>query len=134
MLTDQGYPEDNVQVERYLHLRYEGADNAVMVPENNNSYTYLENFVARYKVEFGFALKNRARIVNDYRVHAAVPGPAPVINRLPLPTKVLPPPVLGRPRPTSRTDGRRSTSTTRDLTNPVTSSKAPPSSCRPSAR
>lgn len=97
-LTDQGYPEDDVVLERYLHLRYEGTDNAVMVPESDDGRTYLENFVARYKLEFGFALENRAVIVDDYRVRAVVPGPAPAINRAPLPTDVPPPPVLGRSR------------------------------------
>ena len=50
--------------------------------------------LARYKVVFGFALENWAVIVNNYRACAAVPGPALVINLLPLPTNVPPPPVL----------------------------------------
>ena len=67
-----------------------------MVPESDNGCTYLENFVARYKVKCGFALKNRAMIVNNYLVRAVVPVPAPVINRLPHRANVSPPPMLRR--------------------------------------
>ena len=52
VITNQGYPKDNVQVERYLHLRYKGTDNAIMVPESDDSCTYLETFVGALQGRF----------------------------------------------------------------------------------
>jgi 5-oxoprolinase (ATP-hydrolysing) len=95
-LEQQGYSRHRIVVERYVNMRYEGTDNAIMIQESNDSnqsFNFEETFRACYLREFGFALDGRNICVDDYRVRAAVPGETP--NSPP------PPPKLGVP-PTSQ--------------------------------
>ncbi|XP_055389292.1 5-oxoprolinase isoform X2 [Condylostylus longicornis] len=77
-LKQQGF--ENIILEPYLHLRYEGTDCALMcspklssnVKNTNNLFKKYGDFnvpfVERYKSEFGFVLQNRKIIVDDVRV------------------------------------------------------------------
>ncbi len=54
----QGFRDDQVKAERYLNLRYDGTDVAVMTSCLSGS-TYTEAFESAYKREFGFILEGR---------------------------------------------------------------------------
>uniref|UniRef100_A0A0C9RU22 Oplah_2 protein n=2 Tax=Fopius arisanus TaxID=64838 RepID=A0A0C9RU22_9HYME len=77
-LIHQGFSPDQIQVEYYLHLRYEGTDCALMcvpllsevkkledIPVHGD---FLSNFLERYQTEFGFTMPSRKILVNDVRV------------------------------------------------------------------
>jgi 5-oxoprolinase (ATP-hydrolysing) len=87
-LLEQGCDETLIVVERYINMRYEGTDNAIMIMESS-SMTFEEAFEALYMREFGFKLEGREILIDDYRVRALVPGDSP-------PTQDDPP-VLGSP-------------------------------------
>jgi 5-oxoprolinase (ATP-hydrolysing) len=95
-LISQGYAKDQIKVERYVNLRYEGTDNAVMIedpghsPEGNH-LPYADAFRAHYRREFGFDLEGRDILIDDYRVRAVVAGKNPDACR--------PVPDLGAPEP-----------------------------------
>jgi N-methylhydantoinase B/acetone carboxylase, alpha subunit len=97
-LINQGYKSEQIQIKRYLNLRYEGTDTALMIPEPdgkvssnslaekerlNNSKSilatkrniqtypnYVKAFRKTYRREFGFDLLGREIIVDDLRVRA----------------------------------------------------------------
>eukprot|EP00873_Tetraselmis_striata_P028673 jgi/Tetstr1/448937/TSEL_036163.t1 len=89
-LTSQGFTPSQIGAERFLNLRYDGTDVAVMVatPADGN---FKSAFDAEYKREFGFVLENRRILADDVRVRATgrslmyagseadtgVPGPMP---------------------------------------------------------
>jgi len=91
-LKKQGYDESNIVVEEYLNMRYEGTDNAIMIPKSPNS-SFEEDFLALYQREFGFVLQNRDILIDDYRVRAVVPGETlktpPTPEKLGVPTASL---------------------------------------------
>lgn len=88
-LVHQGYDKELVIVERYLNLRYQGTDNAVMIMEEPGK-SFDELFRAVYQREFGFVLEGRDILIDDYRVRSVVPGSTPTIPPLP-PNKGAPP-------------------------------------------
>ena len=47
-LVKQGYDEQDVVLERYLNMRYQGTDNAIMIQESK-TMDYDESFVAQYQ-------------------------------------------------------------------------------------
>jgi len=73
-LMAQGFPEDLISVEYFLHMRYRGTDCALMCPmettDTPEKLLFGEVFVQRYKREFGFLLQNRSIVVDDVRVRA----------------------------------------------------------------
>ena len=71
-LLKQGYVEDQIEVQRYLNLRYEGTDSAIMVqkPDEEDAPDFLQSFLKTHQREFGFVLQNRNLIVDDIRVRA----------------------------------------------------------------
>lgn len=87
-LVEQGYDESLVVVERYINMRYEGTDNAIMIKQTDGE-TFEEAFNALYMREFGFTLEGREILIDDYRVRALVIGETPVIPD--------DPPILGSP-------------------------------------
>jgi len=93
-LVDQGYDADDILIEKFLNIRYEGTDNAIMIPEMSHQ-GYGETFRAQYMREFGFNLQGRGMLIDDYRVRAVVPGPTP-----PPQPEV---PLLGAPEPRYQT-------------------------------
>lgn len=58
MAVVQGFKEEQISTERFLNLRYDGTDVAVMT-SCCSSNTYEEAFEATYKREFGFVLEER---------------------------------------------------------------------------
>lgn len=72
-LKNQGFVEQNIVCETYLHMRYDGTDCALMCSpsETGNGTKYgdfLKSFLDRYNTEFGFTIKGRKVIVDDIRV------------------------------------------------------------------
>jgi 5-oxoprolinase (ATP-hydrolysing) len=72
-LVDQGYEKATIVVEEYLNMRYEGTDNAIMIPKDDDA-PFDQAFEALYQREFGFVLQGRDICIDDYRVRAVVPG------------------------------------------------------------
>ncbi|GMH58093.1 hypothetical protein TL16_g02533 [Triparma laevis f. inornata] len=81
-LKKQGYDSENVEIHKYLNLRYEGTDTAIFTGSKSSSTfsctdfyaDYASSFSDHYQREFGFDL-NRDIIVDDYRVRCVVKGP-----------------------------------------------------------
>ena len=93
-LKKQGYSEDSIVIEKYLNMRYQGTDNAIMIRESSNSNVplpYAQTFVEQYHREFGFVLEGRDILIDDFRVRAIVPGSTPA--------PPAPVPALGSPPP-----------------------------------
>jgi hypothetical protein len=78
-LCPQGFSGAQLHAERYLNLRYEGTDVAVMTAAPvGPGQSYGDAFSVAYKREFGFAL-DRPVVVDDVRIRAtgrAEPLPA----------------------------------------------------------
>lgn len=66
-LVDQGFKNQPLMVQKYLNLRYQGTDTAMMVlkPEDEDFKTCFKEIYWR---EFGFDLENRDIIIDDIRV------------------------------------------------------------------
>uniref|UniRef100_A0A8C3UN50 5-oxoprolinase n=1 Tax=Catharus ustulatus TaxID=91951 RepID=A0A8C3UN50_CATUS len=75
-LRGQGFADEQIVTEPFLHMRYEGTDGALMVsarghparPDTCQAGDFLGAFTERYRQEFGFALPGRAVLVDDLRV------------------------------------------------------------------
>lgn len=72
-LKNQGFSQENIVLEPYLHMRYDGTDCALMCAPSNNSNNskyedFLNTFLERYNTEFGFTIKSRNIVVDDVRV------------------------------------------------------------------
>ena len=90
-LIDQGYKSHQIEIKRYLNLRYQGTDSALMIQDPNlknknksdfrilgsrkrklriieKDPDYITEFIQTYKREYGFELKNRDIVVDDLRV------------------------------------------------------------------
>lgn len=73
-LRRQGFEDDQIVTECFLHLRYEGTDCALMcvAKKTGEALTrhgdFVATFLERYRLEFGFTLARRAVIVDDVRV------------------------------------------------------------------
>lgn len=70
----QGFTDDQIKIDTYLHLRYDGTDCALMCTDNiadingDDLGNFGAKFVQRYKNEFGFTLPERNIVVDDIRV------------------------------------------------------------------
>ena len=71
-LRAQGFLPSQITSERYLNLRYEGTDTALMAraTADGNGRDFAEAFVATYSREFGFTLQGRSIVVDDVRVRS----------------------------------------------------------------
>ncbi|XP_008186368.1 5-oxoprolinase [Acyrthosiphon pisum] len=75
-LKKQGFSDNQLHTEPFLHLRYEGTDCALMCSASHdnsvNSSTihgdFLSGFLTRYQKEFGFILSGRKIYADDIRV------------------------------------------------------------------
>lgn len=72
-LRKEGFTENNIVCEPYLHMRYDKTDCALMcAPDKKKSATkygdFLATFLERYKTEFGFTIEGRSVVVDDIRV------------------------------------------------------------------
>ncbi|MDP6319189.1 MAG: hydantoinase B/oxoprolinase family protein [SAR324 cluster bacterium] len=109
-LLAQGYKNEQIEIKRYLNLRYQGTDTALMIPEedlkensdsalNNGEFRisdsstqqqkkeggisyFINNFRETYRREFGFELIGREIIVDDLRVRAVAKFPG--LQKFPL--------------------------------------------------
>mmetsp|Transcript_22596 Transcript_22596/g.32352 ORF Transcript_22596/g.32352 Transcript_22596/m.32352 type:complete len:1303 (-) Transcript_22596:929-4837(-) len=85
-LTAQKYNKNEIHVERYLNMRFQGTDNTIMVQmgHTDNSETefpYDDAFRTQFRREFGFELQGRDIVIDDYRVRAVVPGRNPSASK-----------------------------------------------------
>lgn len=83
-LMNQGFDNDHIVIEPFLHLRYDSTDTALMctpsmdasnaadlsvnVPDYGDFYG---SFLKRYQTEFGFVIRGRKVIVDDIRVRGS---------------------------------------------------------------
>ena len=114
-LLAQGHAPEHIEVKRFLNLRYQGTDTALMIPEpeattydasltncglgfSNASAelqssvslpNFAESFKETYRREFGFELANRDILVDDVRVRAVAKSPG--LQKFPIPQKTEPP-------------------------------------------
>jgi len=112
-LLDQGYKTEQIEIKRYLNLRYQGTDTALMIPEADSIANYetgitncelgisdsspelrknaekfpdyVGAFRETYLREFGFDLTGREIIVDDLRVRAVANSPG--LQKYPLAKK-----------------------------------------------
>lgn len=95
-LREQGFAEDQIEEELFLHMRYEGTDGALMcTPQKGYAVDipldervceglgdFRATFLERYRSEYGFVLEGRRIIVDDVRCRAngrtAVPQEAEI--------------------------------------------------------
>lgn len=86
-LQAQGFSAENIDIEPFLHLRYESTDTALMVtPTSEISEAILISgygdfynpFLVRYRSEFGFVIGGRRIIVDDIRVRGLGKTIAPI--------------------------------------------------------
>ena len=68
-LRSQGFAADRISTVRYLNLRYNGTDTAMMIPEPVDG-DFEAAFKSAYRREFGFDLVGREIRVDDLRVRA----------------------------------------------------------------
>jgi len=121
-LLQQGYPQSLIESKRFLNLRYQGTDTALMIPEPEsltynaeltncglgfaNSSPELQSsagsfpdygqaFREIYRREFGFELVNRDILVDDVRVRVTANSPS--LQKFPIANKP------GTPQPDSQT-------------------------------
>lgn len=67
-LVDQGIRADRIVAERYLNMRYQRSDNALMIKEEDDSF--MQRFIDKHRREFGFTPVDAGVIVDDIRVRA----------------------------------------------------------------
>lgn len=83
-LKSKGFVENQIFVEEYLNLRYDGTDFAIMVDsqsarnspiedkhgEDHSLGAFCNAFIAMYKHEYGFSIPGREIYIDDVRVRA----------------------------------------------------------------
>ncbi|CAN7988046.1 unnamed protein product [Ixodes hexagonus] len=109
-LLDQGFKREQIELEPFLHMRYDRTDCALMVPPEASkgspdkaadgaavsSFGDFEgSFQSRYRREFGFVIPGRNIVVDDVRVRAV--GCSRLAHSLQLPK------ASGDPQPTEET-------------------------------
>jgi 5-oxoprolinase (ATP-hydrolysing) len=80
-LRAQGFSADQIRTTRYLNMRYQGTDTAMMIPEPQDG-DFSAAFKTTYRREFGFDLKARDILVDDLRVRAR--GEASGLRKIPV--------------------------------------------------
>ncbi|TMW56149.1 hypothetical protein Poli38472_008797 [Pythium oligandrum] len=85
-LVEDGFKREDIQVQFFLNMRYEGTDNAVMTrgpaadkgtvlsvaADSLLGFDFDASFIQQYQREFGFVLQNRAILIDDIRVRATI--------------------------------------------------------------
>ncbi|GMM58285.1 5-oxoprolinase [Maudiozyma humilis] len=67
-LEKQGFNKDAIAIEKYLNLRYEGTETALMIHQKDERWNFVSDFTDNHKREFGFAFPDKNIIVDDVRV------------------------------------------------------------------
>jgi len=80
-LSDQGFSAQQIQSVRYLNMRYQGTDTALMIPAPEDG-DFETAFKTTYRREFGFDLKERDILVDDLRVRSR--GEAASLRKVPI--------------------------------------------------
>lgn len=70
-LVAQGIPEDSIQIEKFLNMRYQGSDSQLMIPASTDGGDFLSNFRRNHLREFSFTDDARKVVVDDVRVRAS---------------------------------------------------------------
>ncbi|KAJ1989830.1 hypothetical protein EDC05_004450 [Coemansia umbellata] len=69
-LNGQGFSDFQIKTERFLNMRYDGTDTAIMVPETAGGSVFIKDFESMHLQEFGFVHHDRDIIVDDLRVRS----------------------------------------------------------------
>ncbi|CAF0887500.1 unnamed protein product [Adineta ricciae] len=70
-LGKQGHDRKSIVIEKFLNLRYEGTDCALMCTSSEDTpESFTDVFLKKYKDQFGFVLPGRPIITDDIRVRA----------------------------------------------------------------
>lgn len=69
-LNKQGFTMDDISIEHFLNMRFQGTESGIMVPSIVGE-TFLETFYGMHKKEFGFLFENKDVLVDDVRVRAS---------------------------------------------------------------
>jgi len=80
-LVDQGFSTRQIRTTRYLNMRYQGTDTALMIAEPDD-HDFRVAFKRTYRREFGFDLKGRDLLVDDLRVRSR--GKAAGLSKVPV--------------------------------------------------
>ncbi|CCF58170.1 hypothetical protein KAFR_0E00160 [Kazachstania africana CBS 2517] len=70
-LVEQGFALKDINIEKYVNLRYEGTETPLMVLQEEDDWNFEKKFSDNYKREFGFSFPDRKIVVDDIRVRAA---------------------------------------------------------------
>jgi 5-oxoprolinase (ATP-hydrolysing) len=87
-LADQGFSAAQIRATRYLNMRYQGTDTALMIAEPADG-DFTAAFKATYRREFGFDLVDRDILVDDLRVR--VQGESAGLRKVPVEAAEGPP-------------------------------------------
>lgn len=68
-LQSQDVPEARIQIQRRVHLRYKGSDNALEVAFGDKPQM-VEDFEAAYRARFGFLMRDRDLVIEAVAVEA----------------------------------------------------------------
>ena len=68
-LEKQGFDDQDIQVKKYLNLRYQGTDTPMMIQKQADA-DFISLFRAAHVREFGFDLTGREIVADDIRVRA----------------------------------------------------------------
>ncbi|KAJ3250205.1 hypothetical protein HDU77_006899 [Chytriomyces hyalinus] len=74
LLKKQGFTHENIVIEPYLNLRYQGTDTSMMTLKPHGSSDFASVFIQNHKTEFGFILPDRPIIIDDIRIRAIGKG------------------------------------------------------------
>ena len=77
-LLAQGFKEETVRVEKYLHLRFQGTDTTLLILEPEDQ-DYVTAFTQKYEIEHGFTLLRKEIVIDDIRVRGIGLTPPPSI-------------------------------------------------------
>lgn len=96
------YHFGDVELERYLNMRYDGSDTAMMIAlqDQGDAPDALETFVQRHHQQFGFTPVNRDVFVDTIRVRGIGRQPGPTKKKTPGPA-IIPKPVDGSGKPSA---------------------------------
>lgn len=68
-LFQQGFKTENIEIEAFLNLRYQGTESGIMVPKKDDGF--LKTFQAMHLREFGFLFDDKTIFVDDVRIRAS---------------------------------------------------------------
>ncbi|CAJ0559691.1 unnamed protein product, partial [Mesorhabditis spiculigera] len=111
-LKSQGFKDEAIEAECFLHMRYAKTDCAIMTAANfdpadpKTIEKFMENFRSTYKREFGFVLDTRQVQVDDIRVRGIGKSGIEVKDHIEKADDPLGAPKLGNETVISRVDHR----------------------------